>query len=96
MQTNDHDGDSVGLVPSATPIPEDVLRRRRALGERIRLARESADITQERLAELVGLTRVSISNVETGRHSPTVDRLIMIADAVRVPPSHLMRELTLE
>lgn len=92
MQTNDHDGYSVEQVPSATPIPDDILRRRLALGERIRLAREAADITQERLAEMAGLTRVSISNIETGVHSPTVDRLMMIADAVRIPLSQLVRD----
>lgn len=92
MQTNDHGGYSVEQVPSATPIPDDILRRRLALGERIRLAREAADITQERLAEMAGLTRVSISNIETGVHSPTVDRLMMIADAVRIPLSQLVRD----
>ena len=92
MQTNDHDDYSVDRVPSSTPIPDGILRRRRALGDRIRLAREAAEMSQERLADLVGLTRVSISNVETGTHSPTVDRLMMIADAVRVPLSHLVRD----
>lgn len=92
MQTNDHADYSVDQVPSATPIPDDVLRRRLALGERIRLAREHADLTQERLAEMAGLTRVSISNIETGTHSPTVDRLMMIADAVRVPLTLLVRD----
>lgn len=92
MQTNDHGGYSVERVPSATPIPDDILRRRLALGVRIRLAREAVGLSQDRLAELAGLTRVSISHIETGVHSPTVDRLMMIADAVRVPLSHLVRD----
>lgn len=92
MQTNDHAGYSVDQVPSATSIPDDILRRRVALGVRIRLAREAAGLTQDRLAEAAGLTRVSISYIETGFHSPTVDRLMMIADAVRVPLSVLVRD----
>lgn len=92
MQTNDHAGDSVDQVPSATPIPDDILRRRLALGVRIRLAREAIGMSQDSLAELAGLTRVSISHIETGVHSPTVDRLMMIADAVRVPLSVLIRD----
>ena len=92
MQTNDHGGYSVERVPSATPIPDDILRRRLALGVRIRLAREAVGLSQDRLAELAGLTRVSISHIETGVHSPTVDRLMMIADAVRVLLSHLVRD----
>ncbi len=92
MQTNDHDGYSVDRVPSATPVPEDVLRRRRALGVRIRHAREDADLTQDRLADMVGLTRFAIWHIETGVHSVVVDRLMMIADAVRVPLSELVRD----
>ncbi|WUH94479.1 helix-turn-helix domain-containing protein [Streptomyces sp. NBC_00433] len=79
-------------MPSATPIPDEILRRRLALGVRIRIAREAADLSQDRLAELAGLTRASISHIETGVHSPTVDRLMLIADAVRVPLSVLVRD----
>jgi DNA-binding XRE family transcriptional regulator len=92
MQTNDHAGYSVDRVPSATPVPEDVLRRRRALGVRIRLAREAANLSQERLGEMAGLTRVSVSHIETGAHALVVDRLWLIADAVGVPASDLIRE----
>lgn len=92
MQTNDHGSTSVDQVPSATPIPDDILRRRVALGVRIRLAREAAGLSQDRLAEMAGLTRVSISHIETGVHSPTVDRLMMIAEAVRVPLTILVRD----
>lgn len=68
------------------------MRRRRALGVRIRLAREAANMSQDRLAELAGLTRVSISHIETGTHALVVDRLWMIADAVRVPVGQLIRD----
>lgn len=92
MQTIDHGGYTVDQVPSATPVPEDVLRRRRALGVRIRLAREAVNMSQERLGELAGLTRASVSRIETGTHALVVDRLWLIADAVGVPASGLIRD----
>lgn len=68
------------------------MRRRYALGVQIRLAREAANMSQERLAELAGLTRASISRIETGTHALVVDRLWLIADAVGVPAGELMRD----
>jgi transcriptional regulator with XRE-family HTH domain len=66
--------------------------RRRRIGKRIRDARLHADLTQERLGELVDLSRNTIVNIETGVHSPRLDSLLMIADAVRVPLDELIRE----
>lgn len=74
------------------PIPESVLRRRRAVGLRIRQARERAEMTQERLAERADLDRVSIVRIETGVASPKLDHLFLIADALGVPLHLLVRE----
>ncbi|SEO84179.1 DNA-binding transcriptional regulator, XRE-family HTH domain [Actinacidiphila rubida] len=51
-----------------------------------------ANLTQERLAELVDVDRRTIVNVELGYTSPRLDTLLMIADAVRTPLSELVRE----
>lgn len=72
-------------MPSLDPVPDHVIARRRRIGRRIRDARIDADLTQERLAQLVDMTRNSIVNIETGVHSPRLDSLLMIADAVGVP-----------
>lgn len=74
------------------PIPERVLARRRAIGVQIRQAREHLGLTQERLAERADLDRVTIVRIETGVTSPRLDHLLMIADAVRVPLSVLVRD----
>jgi transcriptional regulator with XRE-family HTH domain len=79
-------------VPSLDPVPEPVRARRRAIGRRIREAREAAGLTQEQLAEQTDLVRNTIGNVELGNYSPRLDSLLMIADAVRVPLSQLVRE----
>lgn len=58
----------------------------------IRAAREMANLTQERLAQLVDVDRGTIVNIELGYRSPRLDTLLMIADAVRVPLAVLVRE----
>lgn len=73
-------------------MPDHVLARRRRIGARIRDARLHANLTQERLGELTDLHRNTIVNIELGIYSPRLDSLLLIADAVRVPLSHLVRE----
>jgi DNA-binding XRE family transcriptional regulator len=91
LQTFDLVAQSVGRVPT-DPIPEQVLARRRVIGVQIRQARELADLTQERLAERADLDRVTIVRIETGVASPKLDHLLMIANALGVPLSHLVRD----
>ena len=59
------------------------------LGRRIRAAR-TGKITQEKLGELVGLSRTSITNIECGRQRLLVDQLVDIADAIGVAVDTLM------
>lgn len=82
-------------MPSQDPVPEHVIAYRRAVGERIRIAREAAHLTQEQLAERTDLARNTVGNVELGHFSPRLDSLVMIAVAVRVPVAVLM-DLTAE
>ena len=59
--------------------------RRKALGQAIRLRRQSLGMSQEQLADSAGIERKSVSRVETGAYSPSVDRLWSISDALAVP-----------
>ncbi len=43
-----------------------------ALGLRIRNARKEKGLMQEDVANLIGLTRVTLVNIEAGRHSTTI------------------------
>lgn len=95
LQTFDLDRLSVIGVP-ADPIPERVLARRRAVGDRIRVRRGEVGLTQEHLAERADLDRVSIVRIETGVVSPRLDHLYLIADALGVPLSQLVRDVTPE
>jgi transcriptional regulator with XRE-family HTH domain len=66
-------------------------KHRRLLGEAIRARRKKAGLTQEKLAENSDLSTVFISRVECGKESPTVDSLLKIATALKVPLRDLLR-----
>jgi transcriptional regulator with XRE-family HTH domain len=62
------------------------------VGRRIREARtrHKPPLTQEGLAELVSLTRTSITNVEKGRQKILLHTLAEIASALQVDPASLL------
>jgi transcriptional regulator with XRE-family HTH domain len=61
-----------------------------ALGRLMRTRRESAGMTQGELARLVGMTRTSISNIESGRQKLQIHTLYDVARALEVPPEALL------
>lgn len=61
-----------------------------ALGERIRRARANCEMRQAELAQRVGLSRTSITNVELGRQGLAVHQLFDFADALGVEPCELL------
>ena len=75
----------------APPRPER-LARRRAIGERIRIARKGAGLSQLGVAEQVGISVDNYGRIERGQSSPTLDTLLGIADAIGAPLSELVRE----
>ena len=58
---------------------------KKLIGERIKVLRKQAGLTQEQLAELVGLDARHLSRLEVGRHFPSLDSLERIAGALNVP-----------
>ena len=59
---------------------------KKALGKKIKQIRKSKNLTQERLAELIGLEVPSLSNIETGKFAPSVDTLQKLSDVLDVDP----------
>lgn len=61
-------------------------------GNRIRTARKNARITQENLAKMVGVSRATITRIET-EESPnmTIYTALKIADALNVSMDYLFR-----
>ena len=50
------------------------------LGDRVKTERFRRDISQEKLAEELGLSRTSVANLEKGRHRPSIYQLMLIAE----------------
>lgn len=60
------------------------------LGERIRARRLEADMSQERLAELLGVTFQQVQKYEKGINRVAAGRLAGIAAALKIPLSQLL------
>lgn len=63
------------------------------IGQRVRAARGGAGLTQEALARQSGLTRGSITNIESGAQAPPPYRLALLAAALGVEPAQLLPPL---
>ncbi|MEV8354605.1 helix-turn-helix domain-containing protein [Streptomyces niveus] len=71
-------------------LPEWVIDRRRALGQRIAAARREAGVSQEALAHHIGVERRSIQRYEAGVRDPGYSDLLLIAHVLGVPLTDLV------
>ena len=55
------------------------------LGMRISEARTKANVTQEELARVIGLSRTTLTNIEKGRRPIFLHHLLKIADCLCTP-----------
>lgn len=62
----------------------------RAFGHRVRVARTAAGLSQQALADRVGLKRTSVTNLELGQQHIPLHVLILIARAVGTTPCDLL------
>jgi transcriptional regulator with XRE-family HTH domain len=61
------------------------------IGLAIKSSREQLGITQAELAELIGTNRSYLSGVETGSRSPGLVTMVLIATALKLSFSELIR-----
>ena len=61
-----------------------------AIGKRIKIARIRANMTQERVAEIVGLSPSHMSNIETGSTKVSLTSIVNIANALSVTVDDLL------
>lgn len=66
-----------------------------ALGERIRRIRKGRGLSQERLAEAVGVTFQQVQKYERGANRVSFSRLVLIAEALDTPLSEMISGLGL-
>ncbi len=59
------------------------------MGKRIKTVRQRMGLTQDQLAERVGLSPKYISGIERGVENPTMDNLIRLAKVLKVEPYDL-------
>lgn len=62
-----------------------------AIGSRLREARNIAKLTQEQLAEKVGIGTTYISDIERGAKFPSLSLFIKIVDALGVSSDFILR-----
>jgi transcriptional regulator with XRE-family HTH domain len=66
------------------------------IGEKVRLLRKHAGLTQEKLAELVGVSFQQIQKYENGSTKLNTDKLQQVANALKVPASVFFGDDTYE
>jgi len=62
---------------------------RRAFGDRVSSLRRDLGLTQEDLAERSEVHRSYLAGLESGARNPSLDVIVRIARALRVPPGDL-------
>lgn len=60
------------------------------IGKNIGLFRKKLGLSQEDLAGALGLSRASIMNIESGRHSPSLDKFIKICAVIKCEYSDIL------
>ena len=59
--------------------------------ELIKDSRKAAGLTQQNLADLVGVSKITITRIETGRHNPKANVLLGICRVLAVAPNKALR-----
>jgi len=72
-----------GVLPMITMSP-------RRFGMKLKRLPEARGLTQQALAEKVGVSRAYLSRLEIGRHDPPLSRLEKLAKALRVSVTALL------
>jgi transcriptional regulator with XRE-family HTH domain len=71
-------------------VPEDVKLQ---FGKRLRALRRAKGLSQESLADKAGLHRSYVWGIENGRRNVSLENIVRIARALRVPPRDLLTEI---
>ena len=73
--------------------PDPAAPVRRSLGEAIKAHRIRCGMSQELLAERLGVSRQAVSKWETGAAEPSTSNLLALAKAFDIPSEQLLREI---
>jgi len=62
------------------------------MGEKVRVAREEAGFSQEKLAELIYLRRATLSDIENGKSEADTSTFLMLAHTLNKPLGYFLPE----
>lgn len=54
------------------------------IGKIVKNAREKESLTQQDLSEKVGISRNYVSDIECGRYIPSLEKMILLANALKI------------
>lgn len=74
------------------PVREEKAELKRSLGEVLKEHRTRCKMTQEFVAEALGVTRQAVSKWESGRSDPSTFNLLALARLYGVPAEELLRQ----
>ncbi|MDO7788159.1 helix-turn-helix domain-containing protein [Desulforamulus aquiferis] len=60
------------------------------LGYRLKIAREKKKLTQEQLAEKIGVSNNYISNIERSHSIPSLETIVKICNVLDITPDYLV------
>ncbi|EJQ42766.1 hypothetical protein IEQ_05145 [Bacillus cereus BAG6X1-2] len=63
-----------------------------SIGEKIKEARTQKNMTQQKLSDLLNVSRSAISNWEVGRNYPDLDMIVQLSDILEISLNQLLRE----
>lgn len=66
------------------------------LAERIQSLRRAKGISQEELADAIGVSRQAVSKWESGQNSPDVEKIILLSDFFAVTTDYLLKGIELQ
>jgi len=78
------------IVQLTKQLEEEKGKLKRGIAARLKAARHDAGLTQEELSDLVGVSRTTITNIETGKQGITAYELIIICGALDVSSDALL------
>lgn len=63
------------------------------MGQRIQYYRQKANLTQEKLAEKIGLSPNHLSRIESGKHNPYFENIMLAAKELDVPIDAFLEDI---
>lgn len=75
------------------PVREEQAETAKSLGEVLKKHRMQCRMTQEFVAEALGVSRQAVSKWETGVSAPNTSNLIALAKLFEIPPEDLLKEI---